>query len=181
MSEDKDTKNWEKHEQTIDIFIQAIAKNMNLYGINPSVGRLYGALYFADEPMTLDDMREALSMSKTSMSTGVRLLSDIKMVESIYKKGIRKDLYQSEEDWYKSFTSLFGIRWRQQTETNIEEANEAIEKLEKLIQETEDESLKEKINRDLEKLQYAKSYYDWLMKFIKVVESGEIFQYIPKN
>lgn len=181
MPEEKEQINWEKHEETIEKFIQVIAKNMNLYGITPSIGRLYGVLYFAEEPMTLDDMREALSMSKTSMSTGVRALSEMKMVESIYKKGIRKDLYQSEEDWYKSFTSLFGIRWRQQTETNIEEANEALEALENLLLETEDEALKMRIEKDMQKLDYAKSYYHWLMSFIKMVESGEIFTYIPKN
>jgi HTH-type transcriptional regulator, glycine betaine synthesis regulator len=181
LPEEKDSINWEKHEDIVETFIQTIARNMNLYGINPSVGRLYGVLYFSDHSMTLDDMREALSMSKTSMSTGVRVLSDMKMVESIHKKGIRKDLYRTEEDWYKSFTSLFGIRWRNQTETNIEEAEEAIEKLIELKEKTDDESLIDKINLDLEKLSYAKNYYEWLIKFIKVIESGQIFQFVPKN
>lgn len=178
---ERDEKNWEKHEAVMEKIIQVIAKNMNLYGITPSIGRLYGVLYFNDEPMTLDDMRDALSMSKTSMSTGVRTLSDMKMVESTYRKGVRKDLYQSEEDWYKSFTALFGIKWRQQTETNIEETIETIEILEEMYNDTEDEELKQQIEHDLVKLEEAKKYYQWLMRFIKVVESGEIFKYIPKN
>ncbi|GGA73390.1 GbsR/MarR family transcriptional regulator [Ornithinibacillus halotolerans] len=181
MTEDKKSKEWEKHEETIEKFIQTIAKNMNLYGVTSSIGRLYGVLYFSDEPMTLDDMRDALEMSKTSMSTGVRTLYDMKMVESTYRKGIRKDLYQSEEDWYKSFTSLFGGRWRKQTESNIEEAEETKEELLKLYDSTEDSELKERITRDLDRLEYAQDYYDWLMKFIQVVESGKIFEYIPKN
>ena len=181
LSEEKDTLNWEQYEETVERFIQTIARNMNLYGINPSVGRLYGVLYFAEHPMTLDDMREALSMSKTSMSTGVRILSDMKMVESIHKKGIRKYLYQTEDDWYKSFTSLFGTRWKNQTETNIEEAEEAIEKLQALRGQTTDESLINKIAQDIEKLTYANNYYQWLMQLIKVVESGEIFKFVPKN
>ena len=154
---------------------------MSLYGITSSVGRLYGVLYFSDQPMTLDDMREALVMSKTSMSTGVRALSDMKMVESTFKKGIRKDLYQSEEDWYKSFTSLFGNRWRQHTETNIEEADETIADLNSLLEQTMDEALRDKIKNDIERLSYAKNYYKWLMQFIQVIESGKIFDYIPKN
>lgn len=181
LPEEKHRKEWDKYEETIEKFIQTIAKNMNLYGLTSSIGRLYGVLYFSDEPMTLDDMRDALEMSKTSMSTGVRALSDMKMVESTYKKGIRKDLYQSEEDWYKSFTSLFGSRWRKYTESNIEEADEAIEVLTELQSITDDEELKEKINHDLERLKYAKNYYDWLMKFIQIIESGKIFEYIPKN
>ncbi|WP_068675713.1 GbsR/MarR family transcriptional regulator [Oceanobacillus sp. Castelsardo] len=181
MATERDEKNWEKHEATIEKFIQVIAKNMNLYGITPSIGRLYGVLFFNDDPMTLDDMRDALYMSKTSMSTGVRTLSDMKMVESAFRKGIRKDLYQSEEDWYKSFTSLFGKRWKSQTESNIEETMEAIDALKEMHKDTDDEMLKEKIEHDLEKLEYAKKYYQWLMQFIKIVDSGEIFNYIPKN
>lgn len=172
---------WDRYEETIEKFIQVIAKNMNLYGITSSVGRLYGVLYFSDGAMTLDDMRNALEMSKTSMSTGVRALSDMKMVESTFKRGIRKDLYESEEDWYKSFTSLFGNRWRQYTETNIEEADEAILELTDVLQATTDEELKTKINLDVERLRYAQNYYKWLMKFIRVIESGEIFDLIPRN
>lgn len=171
----------EKYEEAIEKFIQVIAKNMNLYGITSSVGRLYGVLYFSDKPMTLDGMREALKMSKTSMSTGVRALSDMKMVESTFRRGERKDLYQSEEDWYKSFTSLFGNRWRHHTETNIEEADETILDLQKIANKTSDHELKDRIERDIERLRYAQNYYKWLMKFIQVVESGEIFDYIPKN
>ncbi|WP_077324975.1 GbsR/MarR family transcriptional regulator [Virgibacillus siamensis] len=171
----------ELYEETIEKFIQVIAKNMTLYGITPSVGRLYGVLYFSDQPMTLDDMRDALEMSKTSMSTGVRTLSEMKMVESTFKRGIRKDLYESEEDWYKSFTSLYGNRWRQHTETNIEEADEAIWELEEILQRSTDETLHEKIQHDIERLRYARNYYEWLMKFIQVIESGEIFNYIPKH
>ncbi|MFC3040691.1 GbsR/MarR family transcriptional regulator [Virgibacillus xinjiangensis] len=181
MAGDREADNKEKHEETIEKFIQVIAKNMNLYGIPPSVGRLYGVLYFADEPMTLDGMREALEMSKTSMSTGVRSLSEVKMVKPAFKKGVRKDLYQSEEDWYKSFTSLFGNRWRKQTEMNIEEAEDAIEELQTLMEKTEDEQLLEELQRDLERLEYARNYYLWLKDFIRTMESGEIFEYIPKK
>ncbi len=181
VPEKNEYKDWEKYDETIEKFIQVIAKNMNLYGLTSSVGRLYGVLYFSNKPMTLDDMRDALEMSKTSMSTGVRTLSEMKMVESTFKRGIRKDLYQSEEDWYKSFTSLFGNRWRHHTETNIEEAEEAMAELQQIAKETEDEQLKAKIQADIERLQYAKNYYEWLMKFIQVIESGEIFNYIPKH
>lgn len=181
LSKELETTHWEEYDKTIEKFIQVIAKNMNLYGITPSIGRLYGVLYFAEEPMTLDDMRDALSMSKTSMSTGVRTLTDMNMVESVFRRGIRKDLYQAEEDWYKSFTTLFGTRWRKTTESNLEEAKETLENLTHLFEETNDEMLKLKIQEDLKKLEYAMGYYQWLLNFIKVVETGEIFKLIPKS
>ena len=68
MTDDRqNNQDWKDYEELIERYIQVIAKNMNLYGITPSVGRLYGTLYFAEEPMTLDQMRDALLMSKTSM------------------------------------------------------------------------------------------------------------------
>jgi HTH-type transcriptional regulator, glycine betaine synthesis regulator len=172
--------NWAKYEESIEKFIQVIAKNMNLYGITSSVGRLYGALYFAGRPMTLDDMRDALEMSKTSMSTGVRALAEMKMVEPAYKKGMRKDLYKSEEDWYKSFTALFGNKWEKTTQSNLEEAEETIEELHQLKESTDDAELRQRIEQDIDRLLYACDYYTWLLKFLHVVESGEIFKYVPK-
>src|SRR5699024_1518764 len=79
------SKDWEIDEDTIQQLIQVIGTGMSLYGITCSIGRLYGVLYFSDEPLTLDDMRDALEMSKTSMSTGVRTLSEMKMVEPTFR------------------------------------------------------------------------------------------------
>lgn len=172
---------WDQYQDVKGQFIQSIAKNMNLYGITPSVGRLYGALYFSKDPMTLDDMREELGMSKTSMSTGVRALLDMKMVDTVFRRGIRKDLYQTEEDWYKSFTALFSRQWRKATETNVEEMIEVKEKLLEIYERSSNEDLRSQITSDLERLDYAKDYYDWLLRFIKVVETGEIFNFVPKN
>ena len=44
---------------------------MDLYGINRSVGNLYGIMVF-EGSMTLDEMRQQLQMSKPSMSAGVK-------------------------------------------------------------------------------------------------------------
>ncbi|HEX6922320.1 MAG TPA: GbsR/MarR family transcriptional regulator [Bacillales bacterium] len=172
---------WNHYQNVKEQFIQSIAKNMRLYGITPSVGRLFGILYFSDEPLTLDGMRDELGMSKTSMSTGVRSLFDMKMVEPVFRRGVRKDLYQTEDDWYKSFAALFSRQWKEATQTNIEEMSEAKEKLRHIKEEAEDEELLAKIDGDLERLEYARGYYEWLLRFITIVETGEIFKYVPKK
>lgn len=86
-----------------DVVISALADTMDLYGVTPSVGRLYGMLYFMDEPVTLDQMSEELGMSKPTMSTSIRSLQNIDMVHKVWKKGVRKDLYEAEKDFSKSF------------------------------------------------------------------------------
>lgn len=94
--------------------------------------------------------------------------------------GIRKDLYQTEKDWYKSFTSLFTTKWRRQTENNLEEAEEAMRQW-KVQEETTDPALKETIQSDIQKLEYSYEYYEWLIRFVRVVETGEIFDYVPRK
>lgn len=81
-----DTKQERILEKAQERVIETLARNMDLYGITMSTGLLYGTLLFQDKSMTLDEMGEALGMSKTSMSTGVRTLMDLNMVEKIWKK-----------------------------------------------------------------------------------------------
>ncbi|SDZ12671.1 DNA-binding transcriptional regulator GbsR, MarR family [Evansella caseinilytica] len=174
-------KDLDKLEQARNRFISEIAKNVHLYDITPSAGRLYGTVFFAEAPMTLDDMSKALGMSKTSMSTGIRSLLDANMVERVWARGIRKDLYKTEDDWYKSFSNVFITRWKNATDLNMGAIRATKELLVRLIEETEHEDIREKARRDLEKLAHAEQYYDWLTEVISLFETGKIFEIVPKR
>lgn len=180
-AQDRTDRDWDLLYEIRQRVIQSVAKNMDLFGVTPSVGRLYGTMYFHGQPMTLDEMRDELGMSKTSMSTGVRSLQEIHMVYQTWKKGVRKDLYQAEEDWYKTFIELFTTKWRKAIEINSKEVSHAKGLLEHLWQNTHDENLKRIVAEDLEKLQHASEYYDWLSRLVESFETGEIFKFIPKK
>jgi DNA-binding transcriptional regulator GbsR (MarR family) len=162
--------------------IDAISKNMNLYGVTESIGRLYGALYFQEGPLTLDEMKEELGMSKTSMSTSVRSLVELKMVGKVWKKGVRKDLYQAEPDWYQTFIDFFTIKWRAGISLNISAMQKSLAETQSLL-ESEDVDTQVKIHAklDIEKLTAAIDYYEWLNRLVDSFESKEIFEFIPKN
>lgn len=162
--------------------IDAISKNMNLYGITESIGRLYGALYFQEEPLTLDEMKEELGMSKTSMSTSVRSLMELKMVGKVWKKGVRKDLYEAEPDWYQTFTDFFTIKWRAGISINITAMEKSLTELELLLEdENIDVDIKKQAKMDIEKLTSAIEYYDWLNRLVDSLETKKIFEFIPKK
>lgn len=172
----------EQLERARERVIDTIAQNMNLYGVTESVGRLYGSLYFHENPITLDEMKDELGMSKTSMSTSVRGLMELKMVEKVWKKGERKDLYRAEMDWYQTFSDLFTIKWRTAVNANIG----AIEKSKgELVQLVNDDTVEIEVQNEaqkiIDKLNYALEYYDWLQRLVSSFESKEIFQYIPKK
>lgn len=161
--------------------IESIGKNMDLYGVTLSIGHLYGTMFFENSPVTLDEMGQAMGMSKTSMSTGMRTLMDLKMVNKVWGKGSRKDLYEVESDWYQNFIDYFDVKWRKSIEMNLQMLKRSLADLEKLVKEDpENVQLEEVISIDIHKINEAISYYHWLGRLIDTFESGEIFNLVPK-
>lgn len=164
--------------------IEAIGRNMDLYGVTLSTGHLYGLLFFADKPMTLDDMGREMEMSKTSMSTGVRTLLDLKMVNKVWSKGSRKDLYEVEYDWHQTFTDYFAIKWRKAVESNLQILRKSIEELNRLVEVLDEEADAELIHilmEDKHKVLQAEAYYKWLDRLIDTMEDEEIYKLVPKE
>ncbi|MFB5266999.1 GbsR/MarR family transcriptional regulator [Paenibacillus enshidis] len=162
--------------------IEAIGKNMDLYGVTLSTGHLYGLLFFADKPMTLDDMGREMEMSKTSMSTSMRTLLDLKMVNKVWTKGSRKDLYEVEFDWHQTFTDYFAIKWRKAVEMNLQVLRKAISEVDKLLMDEDaSEAVKEVLLRDRGKMKQAESYYKWLDRLIDAMEDEKIYELVPKE
>lgn len=157
---------------------------MDLYGVTMSIGHMYGHMYFNSEPVTLDEMGDVMGMSKTSMSTGMRTLIDLKMVHKVWGKGSRKDLYVVEQDWHQTFVDYFSVRWRKSIEMNLHAVNKAIVQLEQLkreAEESENAPLLELLQQDELKMRDAVKYYKWLSRLIDSFESGEIFKLVPKE
>ncbi|GAB1157375.1 MULTISPECIES: GbsR/MarR family transcriptional regulator [Paenibacillus] len=164
--------------------IEAIGRNMDLYGVTLSTGHLYGLLFFADKPMTLDDMGREMEMSKTSMSTGVRTLLDLKMVNKVWSKGSRKDLYEVEYDWHQTFTDYFAIKWRKAVESNLQVLRKSIEELNRLIKDLDEQADAELLHIlkvDKNKVLQAEAYYKWLDRLIDTMEDEEIYKLVPRE
>ncbi|MFD2670710.1 GbsR/MarR family transcriptional regulator [Marinicrinis sediminis] len=162
--------------------IETVGKNMELYGVTLSVGYLYGEMFFKDHAVTLDEMGKIMGMSKTSMSTGMRTLMDLKMVNKVWEKGTRKDLYEVEWDWYQTFVDFFNVKWRKLAETNMHAVKRSIREVEAILaaEETPEEAIPH-LQKDLLKMKEAVQYYRWLGKLIDTFEDGSIFEMIPKD
>jgi Predicted transcriptional regulators len=162
--------------------IDSIGNNMDLYGVTTSIGHLYGMMYFHDGPVTLDEMGEEMGMSKTSISTGMRTLGDLKMISKIWGKGSRKDLYGVEEDWHQNFVDYFSIKWRKSLEINVSALNKSMAELRKLREKYPDDGkLAAQVEYEIGKMTHALNYYKWLDRFIDALESGKIFEWVPKE
>ncbi|MET3683520.1 DNA-binding transcriptional regulator GbsR (MarR family) [Alkalibacillus flavidus] len=91
--------------------ISEFSKTLEMFSLNTTESQLFVTLYLSEDPMTLDDMKHALGKSKTAMNNAVRTLLDYNLVERVWKKGVRKDLYQAEKDLYDKFMRAYVNRW----------------------------------------------------------------------
>ncbi|MGP4040911.1 choline uptake/conversion transcriptional regulator CudC [Gracilibacillus sp. D59] len=182
--DDKKDKKQQKAEELLEdaerVVINSIAETMDLYGVTPSIGRLYATMYFKHNPLTLDDMKDDLGMSKPSMSTAVRKLQDINIVKKVWKKGSRRDLFIAEKNFFQYFSHFFGDRWEREAKINLLSINDAIEKLEQVLNDEEiNEEMKQRAEQDLQQLEEYKNYCHWLERLAQSIESGEIFKFLP--
>lgn len=162
--------------------IDSIGKNMDLYGITLSIGHLYGYMYFNRGPVTLDELSKTMEMSKTSMSTGVRTLLDLKMIDKVWGKGTRKDLFEVVPDWHQNFSDYFSIKWRKAVEGNMTALLKSLNEINTMKDEYgSDLELVQLLTTDEGKIEEAIKYYRWLLKLIEALESGKIFELIPKE
>ncbi len=168
--------------KTRERVIDSIGKNMDLYGITLSIGHLYGYMYFNEGPVTLDDLSRTMGMSKTSMSTGVRTLLDLKMIDKVWGKGTRKDLFEVVPDWHQNFSDYFSIKWRKAVEGNMTTLTKSLEEIKEMQTEySEDSGVLRLLTNDEAKIVEAIKYYRWLLKLIEALETGKIFELIPKE
>ncbi|MFC4559228.1 GbsR/MarR family transcriptional regulator [Virgibacillus kekensis] len=174
--------NLRKIEEVKTQFIEKIADNMNYFGVSTSVGRVLGIIYMQREPMTLDELSAETGMSKTRMSQVVREMIDLNIAERTFKKGVRKDLYQVEQDYYQTFVSLFTSNWQKAIsrsrhfEQKLQSQLETLQNNQELTK--EDEQL---INEVLVEIREWMNYYDWIRRLIDFFDSGEIFKHVPIN
>ncbi|TMN21677.1 GbsR/MarR family transcriptional regulator [Lentibacillus cibarius] len=168
-------------EASRDILSSAIAQTMVIYGVTPSVGRIYSTLYFADRPLNLDEIKDEVAMSKGSVSTGLRELLDTEMVIKVWKKGDRKDHFIAEKDFFRNFFAFF-VKMLRQERNIISRANEQVEDtLQEIAANGESEEAREMAQKDLADIQQTNIYFDWTLRLANALESGDIYNFIPKH
>jgi DNA-binding transcriptional regulator GbsR (MarR family) len=78
-------------------FIEDAGNTTQSLGVGRVIGQIFAYLYFSEEPRGLDDMKEALGISKGSASMGVRQLEQWGAVQRVWVKGDRKDYYTAND------------------------------------------------------------------------------------
>lgn len=77
---------------------EVMAEVCQLYGLPASLGAAYGVLFANPEPMTLGDVAAALGLAKSTTSTALRRLEQLRLVKRRPVPGSRSDVYEPITD-----------------------------------------------------------------------------------
>lgn len=162
-------------------FIEKIADNMHAFGVSETIGRVLGIIYMNGEPMTLDELSEATGMSKMRMSQVVREMIELGIAEKVFKKGVRKDLIQVEDNYYQTFISLFTSNWRKAVSKSRSFERRLKMDLQEMKANADDDESIQATQSLLKETDLWTEYYDWIDRLIEFFESGEVFKHVPKS
>lgn len=67
--------------------IESIERSAEVYGLSRSAGRVYGVLYFAEEPLSIPELVERTGYAKSTISNVTRKLTRIGMIHRRSSEG----------------------------------------------------------------------------------------------
>src|SRR5438876_11633062 len=75
-------------------------------------GRIFAVLYLRAEPLSLDEIAEALQQSKSNISTNIRGLVEWHLVRRVAVPNSRKDHYEAAADFWRVMQEIMERRFR---------------------------------------------------------------------
>lgn len=84
-------------------FMEGVGRMSQVFGLNKFVAQLYMLLYLKARPLSLDEMADALGVTKGNVSINIRILDKWGAVKTVWVKGSRKDFYEADPDIKKIF------------------------------------------------------------------------------
>ncbi|MFB6150415.1 MAG: GbsR/MarR family transcriptional regulator [Haloarculaceae archaeon] len=144
--------------------IGAIARTAELWGAKRSYGRLFGILFFADEPLSLDELVAESGYAKSTVSTAMNALERFHLVQrrSVPGEG-KKAFFEAETDlWY-----VFQQFLQQEVTREIRIMSRALDSAAETLEDAEGEQAE----RDLEKVRRLERVYDRSDRLVSVLTS----------
>jgi DNA-binding transcriptional regulator GbsR (MarR family) len=91
--------------QARDNYIEVMGRHFEEEGVPRIAGRLFGLLMLVERESTLDELAEALNVSKGSISSNARLLEEWGVAERVTRPGDRRDYYRIAPDMSERLVS----------------------------------------------------------------------------
>jgi DNA-binding transcriptional regulator GbsR (MarR family) len=103
----------------IQNFVMHFGEMGSRWGFNRTVGQIYALLVLNEEPLTANEIGEALSISRGNVSMGLKELAAWQLVSSLHKPGDRKDYYLSKGSIWDMANKVFEERRKREIDPTL--------------------------------------------------------------
>lgn len=100
-------------------FIQAWGGFGSQWGINRSMAQVHALLLVSAEPLSTEDVMEALNISRGNANMNLRALIDWTLARKVLKPGERMEFFEAEKDVWKVATAIARERKKRELEPMI--------------------------------------------------------------
>jgi DNA-binding transcriptional regulator GbsR (MarR family) len=95
------------------VFIEGMGAASATSGVLSQLqGRIFAVLFLEDHPLSLDEIAEALQLSKSNISINIRGLVEWHLVRRVSVPNSRKDHYEAASDFWRVMQEIMERRFR---------------------------------------------------------------------
>lgn len=100
-------------DQARAVFIEGMGAASATSGVLSQLqGRIFAVLFLENHPLSLDDIAEALQLSKSNISINIRGLVEWHLVRRVSVPNSRKDHYEAAADFWRVMQEIMERRFR---------------------------------------------------------------------
>jgi len=110
----------------VQTFVLHFGEMGSRWGVNRTVGQIYALLFVAPQPLNADDIVEALGVSRSNVSMGLKELQAWNLVRLQHKPNDRRDYYSAPEDIWQIVRTLVEERKKREIDPTLSMLREAL-------------------------------------------------------
>ncbi|MBW3559143.1 MAG: GbsR/MarR family transcriptional regulator [Proteobacteria bacterium] len=103
----------------IQAFVLHFGEMGGRWGVNRTVGQIYALLFVSDQPLNAEQITEALGVSRSNTSMGLKELESWRLVRKRHLPGDRRDYFSTPEDVWEILRILAEERRRREVDPTL--------------------------------------------------------------
>ncbi len=103
----------------IETFVLHFGEMGGRWGINRTVGQIYALLFVSDRPLNAEEITDALGVSRSNVSMGIKELEGWRLVRKRHLPGDRRDYFQAPDDIWQIVRTLAEERRKREVDPTL--------------------------------------------------------------
>jgi len=103
----------------VETFVPHFGEMGGRWGVNRTVGQIYALLFLSDAPLNAEQITEALGVSRSNVSMGLKELESWRLARKRHIQGDRRDYFQAPDDIWQILRILAEERRKREIDPTL--------------------------------------------------------------